>query len=222
MSPIVPSLPGAIRGSSRLLIGRALRVQPGGKRGACPRKDCADGEDLEALETPFLTLLGPYEVVANHLAQDGEQRYAVPTLLRRTARSVSRILERCGVFGGSSGMARPISFGSFTLNLERRQLLSGRDRQPAPLSPKAYELLRVLVETRPRAVAKSELHDRLWPSTFVSEATLASLVTDLREHWRSRPRDTLHSNGSWVRVRLLWTGGKRPNRISRPSRPGSL
>jgi DNA-binding winged helix-turn-helix (wHTH) protein len=26
----------------------------------------------------------------------------------------------------------------------------------------------VLVEMRPRAIAKSELHERLWPSTFVS------------------------------------------------------
>jgi DNA-binding winged helix-turn-helix (wHTH) protein len=51
-----------------------------------------------------------------------------------------------------------------------RLLSRGADLQPVHLSPKAYELLGVLVDTRPRAVAKRELHERLWPSTFVSEA----------------------------------------------------
>jgi len=68
------------------------------------------------------------------------------------------------------------------------------------LSPKAYELLCALVDTRPRAVAKSELHERLWPSTFVSEATLASLVAELREALGERGRDvhfirTVHGFG---------------------------
>jgi DNA-binding winged helix-turn-helix (wHTH) protein len=85
-------------------------------------------------------------------------------------------------------MLRTFSFGPFTLDDESRQLLSGEDRRPVHLSPKAYELLRVLVDTRPRAVAKSELHERLWPSTFVSEATLASLVAELREALGERGR----------------------------------
>ena len=97
-------------------------------------------------------------------------------------------------------MRRPVSFGPFTLDSERRQLLCGDDLQPRRLSPKAYELLRLLVETRPRAVAKSELHERLWPSTFVSEATLASLVGELREALGERGRDarfirTVHGFG---------------------------
>jgi hypothetical protein len=46
----------------------------------------------------------------------------------------------------------------------------------------------VLVDTRPRAVAKSELHERLWPSTFVSEATLASLVAEVRDALGERGR----------------------------------
>jgi len=79
-------------------------------------------------------------------------------------------------------------------------LLCGEDLRPVHLSPKAYELLRVLIETRPRAVAKSELHDRLWPSTFVSEATLASLVAEVREALGERGREarfirTVHGFG---------------------------
>jgi DNA-binding winged helix-turn-helix (wHTH) protein len=85
-------------------------------------------------------------------------------------------------------MPRPMFFGVFTLDVEARQLLRGPERQPVHLSPKAYELLRVLVETRPRAIAKNELHERLWPSTFVSEATLASLVAELRAALNERGR----------------------------------
>jgi len=49
------------------------------------------------------------------------------------------------------------------------------------LSPKGFELLRLLLDNRPRALSKAELHERLWPSTFVSEATLSSLVGEVRE-----------------------------------------
>jgi DNA-binding winged helix-turn-helix (wHTH) protein len=91
-------------------------------------------------------------------------------------------------------------FGPFTLDAETRQLLRGPDGDPVHLSPKAYELLGVLVETRPRAVAKAELHERLWPSTFVSEATLASLVAELRDALGERGREarfirTVHGFG---------------------------
>lgn len=79
------------------------------------------------------------------------------------------------------GTSRPVSFGPFTLDFDCRQLVVGPERQPVHLSPKAYELLHILVEARPKAFSKDELHERLWPSTFVSEATLASLVGDLRE-----------------------------------------
>jgi DNA-binding winged helix-turn-helix (wHTH) protein len=93
-----------------------------------------------------------------------------------------------------------VTFGPFTLDAETRQLLRGAEMQPVHLSPKAYELLCALVDTRPRAVGKSELHERLWPSTFVSEATLASLIAELREAVGDRGRDarfirTVHGFG---------------------------
>jgi DNA-binding winged helix-turn-helix (wHTH) protein len=85
-------------------------------------------------------------------------------------------------------MLRQVSFGPFTLDAETRQLLRDPDRAPVHLSPKAYDLLCVLVESRPRAIAKADLHERLWPSTFVSEATLASLIAELREALGERGR----------------------------------
>jgi DNA-binding winged helix-turn-helix (wHTH) protein len=93
-----------------------------------------------------------------------------------------------------------VTFGPFTLDAETRLLLRGAGMKPVHLSPKAYELLCVLVDTRPRAVAKSELHERLWPSTFVSEATLASLIAELRDALGERGREarfirTVHGFG---------------------------
>src|SRR4029077_20242374 len=71
-----------------------------------------------------------------------------------------------------------IRFGEFTLDTDSRQLRQGDAERH--LSPKAFELLRLLVENRPRALSKAELHERLWPATFVSEATLTSLVAEAR------------------------------------------
>jgi hypothetical protein len=48
------------------------------------------------------------------------------------------------------------------------------------LSPKAFQFLELLLESRPRALSKSEIHERLWPGTFVSDGTLASLLVEVR------------------------------------------
>jgi hypothetical protein len=39
----------------------------------------------------------------------------------------------------------------------------------------------MLIAHRPRALSKQELHEHLWPATFVSEANLASLIAEVRE-----------------------------------------
>jgi DNA-binding winged helix-turn-helix (wHTH) protein len=71
-----------------------------------------------------------------------------------------------------------VSFGDCVLDLERRQLI--RADRDVHLTPKALDLLALLVAARPRAVAKTEIRDRLWPGTFVSESNLTTLVTELR------------------------------------------
>jgi len=72
-----------------------------------------------------------------------------------------------------------VRFDDFTLDTETRQLRQGDTERH--LSPKAFELLRVLLENRPRVLSKAELHEVLWPSTFVSEATLSSVVAEVRD-----------------------------------------
>jgi DNA-binding winged helix-turn-helix (wHTH) protein len=72
-----------------------------------------------------------------------------------------------------------LRFGRITFDADTRQLLRGEAE--VHLSPKAFELLKVLVHNRPRALSKNELHEHLWPATFVSEANLASLIAEVRQ-----------------------------------------
>src|SRR5438034_1146746 len=72
----------------------------------------------------------------------------------------------------------PVQFGEFVLDESRRQLLRGVDA--VHLSPKAFQMLSILVEERPRAVSKSALQDRLWPDTFVTEGNLTTTIAELR------------------------------------------
>ncbi len=48
------------------------------------------------------------------------------------------------------------------------------------LSPKAFELLELLVRERPKALSKAKIHEKLWPKVFVSDASLSNLVAELR------------------------------------------
>jgi DNA-binding winged helix-turn-helix (wHTH) protein len=71
-----------------------------------------------------------------------------------------------------------VHFGEWRLDPDARQLLRGN--APVHVSPKAFELLKLLVEHRPQALSKADLHAAIWPATFVSEASLAQLVSEIR------------------------------------------
>jgi DNA-binding winged helix-turn-helix (wHTH) protein len=77
-------------------------------------------------------------------------------------------------------------FGSFTLTVETRQLT--RDGRDVRLAPKAFDLLAALVLARPRVLSKAVLQERLWPSTFVAEANLSNLMSEVREALGEDPR----------------------------------
>jgi DNA-binding winged helix-turn-helix (wHTH) protein/TolB-like protein/tetratricopeptide (TPR) repeat protein len=70
-------------------------------------------------------------------------------------------------------------FGPFRLDPSERSLL--RDGKAVPLTPKAFELLVLLVENPGHLLKKDELIERVWPNTFVEEANLAQNVSALRK-----------------------------------------
>jgi DNA-binding winged helix-turn-helix (wHTH) protein len=91
-------------------------------------------------------------------------------------------------------------FDRFTLDAGTRQLL--RDGDEIHVSPKAFDLLRCLVENRSRAMSRDELQSILWPSTFVLETNLASLVAEIRRALGDQADDpafvrTMHRFGYW-------------------------
>jgi DNA-binding winged helix-turn-helix (wHTH) protein len=122
-----------------------------------------------------------------------------------------------------------VHFGEFVLDLRTRALTRGPD--PVALSPKAYQLLETLVVSRPAALSKADLQNRLWPDTFVVEKNLANLVSEIRhalQDTASAPRyirtvakfgyaflhqpDAGHlaaaGAGDLGRYLVIWTGGR--------------
>ena len=86
-----------------------------------------------------------------------------------------------------------IRFGTCTLDLGGRRLF--RDDQEVHLTPKAFDLLALLVESRHRALSKAELKERIWPDTFVTEDGLSRLVNEIRTAMGDDAR-----NPRWVRT----------------------
>ena len=69
-------------------------------------------------------------------------------------------------------------FGDCVLDGETREL--ARKGKTAHLSPKAFQVLELLVTERPRAISKEEILQRLWAGTFVTDGTLTTLMAELR------------------------------------------
>ena len=69
-------------------------------------------------------------------------------------------------------------FGPFILDSEMRQLVRGG--REIHLSPKAFDLLSVLIARRPTVVPKADLIAQIWPDTFVVDANLNVLVGEIR------------------------------------------
>ncbi len=71
-----------------------------------------------------------------------------------------------------------VRFGDFVLDTDSRQLF--RDAAEVHLQPKTFELLDLLVRTRPKALSKQHIRGQLWPDTVVGEASLTVAVAELR------------------------------------------
>ncbi len=75
-------------------------------------------------------------------------------------------------------IASEISFGAFTLNVERRRLL--HNAAVVPLKPKEADLLVLLTSRASATVSRDEIIEELWPGVVASEAALSQTVYRLR------------------------------------------
>src|ERR1044071_9617232 len=77
------------------------------------------------------------------------------------------------------GGKRLYEFGPFTLDPAERVLT--RDGRPVPLTPKAFDLLLVLVENGGHLLGKKNLMEAVWPDSVVEEGNLTFTVSSLRK-----------------------------------------
>lgn len=123
-----------------------------------------------------------------------------------------------------------VRFGCFVVDSDTRELLNGTT--PVQLSPKALQLLLLVVEHRPRALSKAELYEHLWPTSFVVDANLVNLMAEVRDALGDDPHEprfirTVHrfgyafcatateepargkqASGATASFTLTWRGGK--------------
>ena len=78
-------------------------------------------------------------------------------------------------------------FGPFRVDASRRLLL--RDGDPVALTPKAFDILMVLLRNADRIVEKDELMKLVWPNTVVEENNLTRNVSSLRKALEEGPTD---------------------------------
>jgi pimeloyl-ACP methyl ester carboxylesterase/DNA-binding winged helix-turn-helix (wHTH) protein len=95
-------------------------------------------------------------------------------------------------------MAQRYQFAEFELDAEAFELR--RDREPIPVEPQVFELLRMLVEHRHRVVLKDEILDRIWPERYISEAALSSRLMAARKALSDTGKEqrfikTIHGRG---------------------------
>jgi DNA-binding winged helix-turn-helix (wHTH) protein len=107
-----------------------------------------------------------------------------------------------------------VAFGAFTFDASTFELL--RDGERVHLSPKAFELLHLLIEQRPKVVRRQMLEDALWPDTYVTVSSLNRLLTEIRGALGEAPSDerfirTVHRVGYAFVAAVDWDlSGSQP------------
>jgi DNA-binding winged helix-turn-helix (wHTH) protein len=91
-----------------------------------------------------------------------------------------------------------VRFADCVLDANARRVCRGT--AAIHLSPKAFELLTVLIAHRGRALSRAELLAQVWPDVIVSDASLARVVREIRAALGDSPRDarivrTVHRYG---------------------------
>jgi DNA-binding winged helix-turn-helix (wHTH) protein/predicted ATPase len=97
---------------------------------------------------------------------------------------------------GNGAPDRAVRFGRYILDRDGLR----RGKQEVRLTPKALEVLRVLVDRAGRLVSKQELLETVWSGTAVSDAALSSCIQEIRQALRDDARQprflaTVHRRG---------------------------
>lgn len=93
---------------------------------------------------------------------------------------------------------RQFLFGSFRLDVTNECLRRGKEE--IRLRPKAFTVLRYLVEHPGQLVTKDMLFQTIWPKVYVNEAVLSQNIKEIRKALRDKPKkphfiETMHRRG---------------------------
>src|SRR4051812_37095782 len=72
-------------------------------------------------------------------------------------------------------------YESGDLRIDLGRMSATRAGAPIPLEPKAFDVLRYLLEHRDRVVTKDELLDAVWTGTFVTPNVLTRAIAQIRK-----------------------------------------
>src|SRR5579872_3158456 len=110
-------------------------------------------------------------------------------------------------------------FGEFRLDAQNRVLRRGETA--VPLTPKAFDVLLVLVQSGGRIVSKDELMKAVWPDSFVEESNLTQTIFMVRKALNETKdqRYILNVQGQGYRflVPITEAGAGRPEEAPAPS-----
>lgn len=113
-----------------------------------------------------------------------------------------------------------VQFRSFVLDTASRQLTHAGTAKH--LSPKAFELLSMLIERRPAVVDKAAIRQRLWPGVHVVEASVTNLVAEIRavlseDHAGTGSVRTVHGLGYAFDADVVDVADERAQEPPRPA-----
>src|SRR5579872_3849223 len=110
-------------------------------------------------------------------------------------------------------------FGEFRLDAQNRVLRRGETA--VPLTPKAFDVLLVLIQSGGRTVSKDELMKAVWPDSFVEESNLTQTIFMVRKALNETKdqRYILNVQGQGYRflVPITEAGAGRPEEAPAPS-----
>jgi DNA-binding winged helix-turn-helix (wHTH) protein len=112
-----------------------------------------------------------------------------------------------------------IAFKAFRLDLINECLL--QDARVITLRPKAFRVLKFLVERGGQLVTKRQVLDAVWPETFVGDAVLKDVVRQLREALNDCSKnpcyiETAHRRGYRFIAKIAPTGAELSQQNSAP------
>ena len=109
-------------------------------------------------------------------------------------------------------------FGDFSLDAQGRTLRRGA--ATVPLTPKAFDVLCLLVQNAGTIVTKDELMKAVWPDSFVEESNLTQTVFMVRKALDETRRSTLHPDRARSGLPICCSGSsKRRVTVKKSRRP---